>query len=299
TSQHVELEALLPSVAPFPDDLCQPGTSSDSPLQSDDAQTTTTYSQSSQSSIPEKEKSLQGLDNVTADGTQAFDDMVKIVDTLMENDAEDYPTIKKAYVRFSDNAGCYHNGPLLLSLPYIAKRTGILPMRYDFSDPQAGKDICDCKIAPMKAHMRRYVNEKHDIKTAQDMKQALESHGGIKGCRAAIAKVNPSRDNGRNNRIPGISLLNNFSFEENGIRAWRSYNIGTGRLFKYEELQVRPQQETGLEVLQQFGPRTRELGTIAGNAQDPSSKNDIYSCSETDCVLTFKTSSEAEAHMDI
>ena len=32
------------------------------------------------------QKSLQGLDNVTADGTQAFDDMVKIVDTLVEND---------------------------------------------------------------------------------------------------------------------------------------------------------------------------------------------------------------------
>ncbi|KAK3752453.1 hypothetical protein QZH41_013500, partial [Actinostola sp. cb2023] len=128
----------------------------------------------------------QLLNAVVPIGSDSFA-VTSIVENLFHAVKEDYPSIKKAYVR-SDNAGCYHNGALLLSLPYIAKRTGILPMRYDFSDPQAGKDICDRKIAPMKAHMRRYVNEKHDIKTAQDMKQALESHGGIKGCRTAIAK---------------------------------------------------------------------------------------------------------------
>ena len=32
-------------------------------------------------------------------------------------------------------------------------------MRYDFSDPQAGKDVCDRRTAALKAHMRRYINE--------------------------------------------------------------------------------------------------------------------------------------------
>ena len=31
--------------------------------------------------------------------------------------------------------------------------------RYDFSDPQAGKDICYRRTAALKAHMRRYINE--------------------------------------------------------------------------------------------------------------------------------------------
>ena len=102
--------------------------------------------------------------------------------------APEYPSINKAFLR-SDNAGCYHNGPLLLSLSAIGKMTGIMPLRYDFSDPQAGKDICDWKTAPMKAHIRRWVNEKHDVIIAEDMKQALESHGGLKGCRAAVVEV--------------------------------------------------------------------------------------------------------------
>lgn len=224
--------------------------------------------------------------------------VISIVENLFHAIRKDYPTITKAYLR-SDNASCYHNGPLLLSLPYIGKRTGITPLRYDFSDPQAGKDICDRKIAPMKAHIRRWVNEKHDVTTAENMKEALESHGGLKGCRAAVAKVAPLRDNGANNKIPGISLLNNFSYEKNGIRAWRSFEIGAGRLFKYEDLKVQPQQETGLQIIQQFSSRTRELGSVAvqydANSQN---RHDIYSCNENDCILTFKTRAEADRHMD-
>ena len=104
-----------------------------------------------------------------------------------------------------------------------------MPQRYDFSDPQAGKDICDKRTVSMKAHIRRWINEKHDVVTAQHMKQALESHGGLKGCRVAVVKIDPSTDNSSDNKIPGISLLNNFSYEYDGIRAWRSYNIGPGR----------------------------------------------------------------------
>ena len=85
----------------------------------------------------------------------------------------EYPSISKAFLR-SDNTICYHNGPLILSLPVMGERTGVMPLRYDFSDPQAGKDICDRKTAPMKAHIRRWVDERHDVITAEGMKQALE-----------------------------------------------------------------------------------------------------------------------------
>ncbi|KAI8489034.1 hypothetical protein Bbelb_332580 [Branchiostoma belcheri] len=71
----------------------------------------------------------------------------------------------------------------------ISRKTGISVQRFDFSDPQAGKDICDRKIASMKTHIRRYVNEKHDVLTADDMKEALESHGGIKGCRSHTSHI--------------------------------------------------------------------------------------------------------------
>ena len=67
-------------------------------------------------------------------------------------------TTLNAFLR-SDNAGCYHGAYLILSLPTIGERAGIMIKRYDFSDLQAGKDICYRRTAALKAHMRRYINE--------------------------------------------------------------------------------------------------------------------------------------------
>ena len=77
-----------------------------------------------------------------------------------------------------------------------------------------GKDICDRKTAPMKAHIRRFVNKNNDVTTAEEMKKAFESHGGLRGCRVA---VDLSKDLHEANTIPDISLLYNFKFEDGGI----------------------------------------------------------------------------------
>ena len=102
------------------------------------------------------------------------------------------PNIQEAFLR-SDNTGCYHCAYLILSLPSIAERAGIKIARYDFSDPQAGKDVCDRRIATVKSHMRRYINEGHDIKSGSDMKAATHT-------------------------MSGIQALKNFSFESGGLR---------------------------------------------------------------------------------
>ena len=67
-------------------------------------------------------------------------------------------TTLNAFLR-SDNAGCYHGAYLILSLLSIGERADIMIKRYDFSDLQAGKDICYRRTAALKAHMRRYINE--------------------------------------------------------------------------------------------------------------------------------------------
>ena len=86
----------------------------------------------------------------------------------------------------------------------------------------------------MKAHIRRYVNEKHDVATAAKMKEALESHGGVRGSRVAVAAVNLANETGGTNKIKGISKLNSFEFTEEGIRSWSAYQIGPGKLVSCE-----------------------------------------------------------------
>lgn len=50
------------------------------------------------------------------------------------------PQVTKVYLR-SDNAGCYHNTELLLSLKSMGDRHGVVIQRYDFSVPQSRKDV--------------------------------------------------------------------------------------------------------------------------------------------------------------
>ena len=104
------------------------------------------------------------------------------------------------------------------------------------------------------------MDERHDVITAEDMKQALESHGGLRGCRAAVVEVDTTKAVGNDNKIPGISLINNFLFEEGGIRTWKAYNVGPGRYLAYDELSFEKQGDTGLKVIQPFSPRTKDRG---------------------------------------
>ena len=147
----------------------------------------------------------------------------------------------------------------------------------------------------MKAHIRRFVNENNDVTTAEEMKKALESHGGLRGCRVAVVEIDPSKDLHEANKIPDISLLYNFKFEDGGIRVWKAYNIGEGKLLNYKNLQIQPQEIASLFVKQPFGPRQKECGVIGERV---ASQSEIFSCSESTCVLTFKSEREAQAHMD-
>ena len=226
--------------------------------------------------------------------TQNSFSVVSIIEHVLVTVKQEYPEVTRAFFR-SDNAGCYHNGSLLASLRNVGESAGVVPVRYDFSEPQAGKDISDRKIAPMKAHIKRWVNEKHDVITAEDMKTALESHGGLKGCRAAVVEVDGTKEVGKYNKIPQVSLLHNFAFEEKGIRAWRAYDVGDGRFIAYDSLDIEAQHHTGLKVIHPFGGRSKEKGIVGASARP---KADIFPCFESDCVLTFRSEAEAEAHMD-
>ena len=85
--------------------------------------------------------------------------------------------------------------------------------RYDLSDPQAGKDVCDKRITTVKSHMRRYINEGHDVKSAGDMKAAIDSYDDVKRGEAAALKLQEHNHTMKKDTMSGIQVLNSFSFE--------------------------------------------------------------------------------------
>ena len=99
--------------------------------------------------------------------------------------------MKKTYLK-SDEAGCYHNSQLIAAARDVGERVGVSLQRYDFSEPQSGKDVYDRILCPLKGAIRRYRNEGHHVLTASDMHTALKERP-VGGCTAAVCHVNETK----------------------------------------------------------------------------------------------------------
>ena len=75
---------------------------------------------------------------------------------------------------------------------------------------------------------------------------------------------------------------------------WKAYNIRPGRFIPFDDLAVVAQRKIGLKVIQSFG-LTPQRERVEESVRH---KSEIYSCQQTGCVLTFKTQSEVDHHMD-
>ena len=86
------------------------------------------------------------------------------------------------------------------------------------------------------------------------MKTAIDSYGGVKACQAAVVKIQESNQTMKKHKMTGIQALNNFTFESAGLRVWRAYNVGPGKLFTPTQVKRfgLPQGPTGLQVMQPF-----------------------------------------------
>ena len=98
---------------------------------------------------------------------------------------KEHPEITKAFLR-QDNAGCYRSVEMLISCRLMEESRRIKMSRVDLGDPQGGKGPCDRKASTLKVHILHYVNEGNNVITATDLKEAIMSHGGVKGVRVAV-----------------------------------------------------------------------------------------------------------------
>ena len=104
--------------------------------------------------------------------TQDWYSILSIIENLLQVLHKSNVKTSKVYLR-SDETGCYYNDFLPVFLKDLGQRVGIKVVRYDFSEPQHGKDVCDRILCPMKHAIQKYCNEGHDILTASDMRRAL------------------------------------------------------------------------------------------------------------------------------
>ena len=135
--------------------------------------------------------------------------VASILENLSANIKLNFPKVKQAFLR-SHEAGCYHNSHLIAAVKDIGNQVGVTVVRYDFSQSQQGKDICDRVLCPMKAAIRKYCAEGHDIMTVADMREALKERP-VRGKTAAVSTLDESSRNLQINEIKHFSTYHTSS----------------------------------------------------------------------------------------
>ena len=147
--------------------------------------------------------------------------VIHIMEHVLRTLKTENPELTAAFFR-NDNAECYHNSTLLAECRSMGAATRVTVSRMDFSDPHGGKGPCDRKAATIKAHVRRFINEDHDVQTPKDLETAMLqlSAGGLSGVRVALVDSLGITDSPI--KWDGISLINNLQYTGSTIKVWRS-----------------------------------------------------------------------------
>ena len=117
----------------------------------------------------------------------------------------------------------------------ISDSTGVKVICVDFSDPQGRKGAADGLAASCKSHVRAFINEGHGVCTADDLRNALLSHGGLESVRVvSLDTITGTPDDGQ--KITGITKLSDFEFSsERSITCWRAYSVSKRKVIKLEK----------------------------------------------------------------
>jgi len=155
----------------------------------------------------------QAFVHIVENCSQDSNVVVSIIRHTLQQLKKEHPEIKTAFLR-QDNAGCYHSFTMIAACRLMKEATDIKVERVDFSDPQGGKGPCDRRAATIKAHVLRYINEGHVVISADDLKRAILSHGGVRGVRVTLIDSTKQHPISLQGKLEGVSNLNHFHYGE-------------------------------------------------------------------------------------
>ena len=227
----------------------------------------------------------------------------------------DMPSLEEIYY-ISDNAGCYHCSTTIQAVLGIAEATGVHIRRVDFTEAQGGKGACDRKAATIKNHVRIYVNQGNNVETADQFKDAVESHGGVPGVKVFVCKVQgkvPTQ-----NPIVGISHYSNFELTDGGLLVWKAYKVGQGKLIQSRKLaKLTPpvmnisHVSSSASAFQPLKPRRQQANPSSDSEssdeesesantghQEMSDKTALlFPCPEEGCIKVYRRFNNLQAHL--
>ncbi|XP_076070558.1 uncharacterized protein LOC143042174 [Mytilus galloprovincialis] len=225
--------------------------------------------------------------------------ILDIVNDLKEQDN----SIDKIHL-WSDNAGCYKSSETIYAL-YCSK----FVTSYDFCEAQSGKGACDRTAATLKSSIRRYINQGNDVLTATQMKEAIEKTSKKVRYVVKVVETDTSATHPHQKvQVPSISAMNNFEFVENGVKVWRHYKLGAGKLVPLNLADVivpklriieNPSEIVDFHPLVQSSSSVSSSSTTAASASSSSTQQseDIFTCTNDGCTASFNSHQDFNNHL--
>ena len=163
--------------------------------------------------------------------------------------------------------------------------------------------------------MRIHLNSGNDIETPTQMKDAILSSGGVSAVNVTLCESIAS-PNMPSLKVEGVSQLNNVRYEDDGIRVWKAYGIGSGKLIKLQypsvsELPALTATHTHTSTFASIKPRRTAQPVPHDRASDEqvdqdtqtngnftSTQEAVFVCPEEGCTRTFLRHSSYQRHLD-
>ena len=173
--------------------------------------------------------------------------------------------------------------------------------------------------------MAEYLNSGHDIETAAQMKEAIESSRGVRGISVKVCSP-PNVPCDKSFKWDKVSFVSNLCYGQEGITTWRAYDIGPGKSISWTKFDVTEQSELPTmeirpstnETITNFVPVIpRQTGgrtpvtEVEGNSDCVDESSDessvdvdaanncrLFTCPEEGCVKTFIQHLSLVKHLD-
>ncbi|KAL9961193.1 hypothetical protein ACROYT_G030093 [Oculina patagonica] len=137
------------------------------------------------------------------------------------------------------------------------------------------------------------------------MRTALLEHP-VRGVTASVCAIDEKKNTLKVNKIDGLSKLHNFAYDDKGIRVWRAYGIGPGKLLSFDDVITEQQGKTG-PIVQESGDfftkkEARQLdikNPERMDTEESTEEGQLFECSEPGCEKLFKSFCELEIHAEI
>ena len=98
--------------------------------------------------------------------------------------------------------------------------------------------------------------------------------------------------------IEGISTYHNIEFEDTGLRAWKAFGIGEGRLFPFKDILINSQVSTNIQQEGFFKKENRPVKPARPDERRDT-KDGLFECSVVGCGKVFRRFEDLEFHLDV